>query len=340
MDRMKVLFAVSGTDIGGGETYVLRILEHIDRKRFEVAVAAPSDTLFYRRAKELSDRMYDIPFYDNADLYSFVRLFFISKSYDVLHANLNRAALFSGIISKFSEKFIIGTMHGIDKPFYYRFLPHVITLSRFQSEYFKNKLRSNRMLGVRIGIDTLSTQPVYKDVKDTDMLEIACVGRLHYLKGQDILIKALKDINESGIDARLHLIGDGDEREYLEQLAVEQCIRERVVFTGNIIDVVGYLKQNIHIGAFATLKENIPVSILECMCSGVPVVASDVGGINEEITQPGSLIDDPMDHKAFASRIIDLYNDSERYKKTSLENVEYVRKRFDIRPMVRKLERI
>jgi len=340
MDKIKVLFAVSGTNIGGGETYILRILQHIDKERFEVAVAAPSSTLFYRRAKELAHNMHDIPFMDNADLYSLLKLFYISRKYDVIHANLNRAALFSGVLSKFSDRFIIGTMHGIDRPFYYRLLPHVILLSRFQSEYFKNILKKNSMMGVRLGIDTMSEQPVCKDISNLDMLEIGCVGRLHELKGQDTLIKALRVINESGIDARLHLIGDGSERQHLEDLAEQLCVKDRVVFTGNIVDVAGYLKEHIHIGAFATHKENIPVSILECMSCGIPVIASDVGGIGEEITQKENLIEDFNDHKTFATKIIDLYNDHERYKRISLENVKIVRRRFDIRPMVRKLERI
>jgi len=124
---------------------------------------------------------------------------------------------------------------------------------------------------------------------------IAVIARLSREKAQHVALAALQEIVRRGRDVRLVLFGDGPDRDFLEQRTRELAIADRVMFAGYVPDAAAFLTA-FRMLVLPSLSEGLPLTVLEAMQAGVPVVASRVGGlpgvIEEGVTgvlvQPGS----------------------------------------------------
>ncbi len=135
---------------------------------------------------------------------------------------------------------------------------------------------------VRCGIDLARfaqrPEPVH-----TDAPRIVTVGRLSPEKGHPTLLAAIRRMRvAAGIDVGLDVVGDGPYRERLQRQATELGIAEHVTFHGELPpeSVVEHLREA---DAFClpSYSEGLPVSIMESMAVGVPVVATHIAGIPE-----------------------------------------------------------
>jgi len=107
------------------------------------------------------------------------------------------------------------------------------------------------------------------------------VGTLSATKDHQTLIRALAILAKER-SVRLVFAGDGLLRSQLEQLAGECGVRERVTFLGNVDrDHLLRLYREAAVFTFSTWGEGSPLSLLEAMSCGLPVVASDVPGVRE-----------------------------------------------------------
>jgi glycosyltransferase involved in cell wall biosynthesis len=105
---------------------------------------------------------------------------------------------------------------------------------------------------------------------------IGSLGRLTDQKGYDLLVRALPELPV----ATLVLVGDGPEREPLQALASELGVADRLQVTGWRAHPRGYLS-SFDVFALPSRWEGMPLSILEAMHAGLPVVAGDVGSVAE-----------------------------------------------------------
>jgi glycosyltransferase involved in cell wall biosynthesis len=120
----------------------------------------------------------------------------------------------------------------------------------------------------------------------TNKRVLLSVGGLVALKGMDLLIRSVKTLegrNNSG-SAYLVIVGDGEQREALENLARELGLADSVRFAGNIPhDGLRYWYSAADVFCLASSREGWPNVVLESLACGVPVVATNVGGIPEII---------------------------------------------------------
>ena len=100
------------------------------------------------------------------------------------------------------------------------------------------------------------------------------VGRLSSEKNQAFAIEVLRELRRRGCDAILLLVGEGEDRDKLYELAKQAEVDEAVVFYG-ISDDVGGLCSAMDIFIFPSLFEGFGIAVLEAECSGLPVICSD-----------------------------------------------------------------
>jgi glycosyltransferase involved in cell wall biosynthesis len=133
---------------------------------------------------------------------------------------------------------------------------------------------------------------------------IVMVARLDDQKDHRTLFHALSGIMDRSWE--LGLVGDGPLESELQALAVEVGIEERVNFLGLRSDVAKIMSKA-HIFVLASNWEGFPRSILEAMRAGLPIIASDVGGVSEAIQhgETGYVVG-AQDFSALRSRIISL----------------------------------
>jgi len=123
----------------------------------------------------------------------------------------------------------------------------------------------------------LSIQATPRELPTNEVLNLVCVGRVAPEKGIHILIEALSNLPPS-IPFHLSLVGDGGSRASLEKLAVNLGIEESIEFLGFRKDVRESLVRADAL-AIPSLREGLPMTLIEACCTGLPVIGANVGGI-------------------------------------------------------------
>lgn len=141
-----------------------------------------------------------------------------------------------------------------------------------------------------------SVRAIYNSVPDlalkpvprvSDGFVVGALGRLHRQKGFDVLVRAIAEVP----DASLVLVGDGPEREPLEALAAELGVADRVHLAGWHDSPRNFLA-SFDVFALPSRFEGFPLSIVEAMLAGLPVISTRVGAIAEAVAdgQTGRLV--------------------------------------------------
>jgi glycosyltransferase involved in cell wall biosynthesis len=111
---------------------------------------------------------------------------------------------------------------------------------------------------------------------------IGFVGRLHYVKGADILIRAFASLLQQSARYLLVLAGDGPQRKFLETLTAQLRIANRVRFLGMRADVPEVMAA-FDTGVVPSREESFGIVSVELMSMRIPVVSSGKGGLAELI---------------------------------------------------------
>lgn len=173
-------------------------------------------------------------------------------------------------------------------------IPNCIELRDFDREPdIRDAVRTN--LGVPKSAPVVGTLCVLRPEKDLQTFLRACA----------IVRKSIPA-------ARFLIVGDGVERQKLEQLADELRLREAVVFAGDCEDVPSMLAA-MDVFLLTSRTESFPNAVLEAMACKRAVLASNVGGVSEVVGDgENGYLATPGDADQFASRAIDLLRDSNR----------------------------
>lgn len=157
------------------------------------------------------------------------------------------------------------------------------------------------------GID-LSLCVPKKDYAMADPWSFVHVGRLDTPKNQERLLRAFRKVLDAHPRARLTLVGDGDLRTRLEALTAELDLGDAVIFAGMQENVRPFLAEA-DIFVLPSDYEGIPMTIIEAMGTGLPIVATAVGGVPDmlEDQQSGLLV--PCDTQAVADACARLAED-------------------------------
>lgn len=133
----------------------------------------------------------------------------------------------------------------------------------------------------RCGID-LSAFKFRETTHQSRIPSVLAVGRLSAEKGFDVLIEALASLKEAGAPQQLILVGDGPLRSSLEEKASEAGIADLVEFAGELkAEDVRKRLRDADLFCLPSFSEGLPISIMEAMAVGVPVVTTWVAGIPE-----------------------------------------------------------
>ena len=140
---------------------------------------------------------------------------------------------------------------------------------------------------------------------EPDVPLVGVVGRLVPIKAVELMIEAMNDL--PGV--HLAVVGDGDERGRLEQLARDRELERRVHFTGWCDDVPAAMS-DLDVVALSSRNEGTPVALIEALAARRPVVATRVGGV-EHVVVPDrtGLVVPPNDPQSLAGAIRRLLDD-------------------------------
>jgi glycosyltransferase involved in cell wall biosynthesis len=169
---------------------------------------------------------------------------------------------------------------------------------------------------------------------------IAFIGRLVKVKGLKYFLRAAASILRKGETVQFLVIGDGPLENHFIRRTRHLGIDKHVSFLGFREDIPHILSA-IDVLVVPSLREGLPLTILEAMVAEKPIIATNVGGIPEAIKhrETGILIP-PRDATKLAEAILDLLKDPVRCKKMGEKGKERALKYFDIGRMVKEYDHL
>jgi glycosyltransferase involved in cell wall biosynthesis len=166
------------------------------------------------------------------------------------------------------------------------------------------------------------------------------VGRLGPEKNIDFLIKVFHKVFHEERNIKFIIIGDGVERNKLEELVLELDLHENIIFTGGknrelVLDA--YKQADLFI--FASYTETQGLVVLESMAAGTPVVALGKMGVYDLLNHEnaGGIMIKELNENDFAHEILRVLRDIELYKKLSENAINFVKENYSIEVSVKKI---
>lgn len=187
---------------------------------------------------------------------------------------------------------------------------HVVAASDRVAAYAAQEFRipPERLTTIPNGVDLDHFRPAGRERRGETPV-IGSTARLHVENDHATLLRAFARVVARWPEAQLLLVGRGPEEPRLRELASALGISARVCFVGEQADVAPYLQQ-MELYVQPSLAAGMPVSVLEAMATGLPVVATAVGGTPEVVVdgETGLLVP-PGDPLALADKLEKLLED-------------------------------
>ena len=306
---MKILYVITRSDvIGGASVHLLDLATGVTLKGHEVVVAAgvkqgESSGIFFDRASDLGitclkvhNLIREISPVKDVMCFFELRKLIAKLRPDIVHVHSSKAGIVGRLAARSLSIPVIFTAHGwaftegvsSRKRKLYIWLER--KLSRFSSKTITvSEYDRNLALAHMVGNESLLVT-VHNGMPDVDVrqnallsqetINLIMVARFEKPKNQRALLESLASLNSSGW--HLELVGDGPELEGCRQLARQLNIQDSVSFSGACSDVAQRLARA-DIFVLISDWEGLPLTILEAMRAGMPVIASDVGGVSESV---------------------------------------------------------
>ncbi|MEZ4266464.1 MAG: glycosyltransferase [Myxococcota bacterium] len=138
---------------------------------------------------------------------------------------------------------------------------------------------------------------------DPDAFVVGCLARLSPEKDHATLVSAFALVAAERPGAHLVLVGDGTARADLERQIADTSLSDRVSVLGRRLDTDAILPA-FDVGALASVREGLPLALLEIMATATPVVATAVGGIPALLAQGGGAVVPASDPAALAAALL------------------------------------
>ncbi|MEA2113023.1 MAG: glycosyltransferase [Patescibacteria group bacterium] len=210
--------------------------------------------------------------------------------------------------------------------------------------YFLNKDEAQEFLA-KTPLQSKGVRPDISDKKcfrgdkiGNEDLVIGTISELHRNKGLKYAIKGFGKVAKKNDHLKFIIIGEGEDREYLEKKIKKYGLQNKVFLVGNVIDASRYLKA-FDIFLLASIKEGLPFVLLEAGLAKLPVIATKVGGIPEIIENgvSGILIEEKEDDDV-EEALKKLILDKQLQEKLGKNLYSNVKEKFSFEAMLEKTE--
>lgn len=277
--------------------------------------------------------------------------FAVGNRMDIIHSHGYKANILLGSLPKSLRKIpVMSTIHGwtptkmFSKIWLYTLLDK-ICLRRMDAIVNVNSL-SPRVGGsaegfvIENGIDELKFNPKHILQSDPkinnfckDSFVIGVLSRLSKEKGLIYLIEAVRLLSDSIKNIKLVIIGEGPLRGFLQDNILKYGLSDKVLLAGYRNSAYNYLPL-FNVFVLPSLTEGLPITILEAMQAGVPIVASGVGGIPDVLGKGKyGITVEPANPKALAEAILYVYLNPDLTKEMGKKARQAVLKKYSSRRM-------
>jgi glycosyltransferase involved in cell wall biosynthesis len=224
------------------------------------------------------------------------------------------------------------------------FVDRMTTVSGHLKDYFVNELKvpSSKIQVIYNGVDLEKFKSFNGNLSriQNGKIRIGTVGRLNQVKDHETLLKALAIIHGIRDDFHMTIVGDGELRSFLEKRIDDLKISDHVDLLGNREDIPQLLS-DFDIFLLSSKREGFPITLLEAMACGKPVIATEVGGIPEAVHDgENGLLVPPENPETLAKAILGLLQDRQLMEDIARRGRQTVEGSFSMRGMMQSYQEL
>jgi glycosyltransferase involved in cell wall biosynthesis len=323
---MNILEIVSGRGVNGAVVHSRMLAEELAARGHRVTLVCRPGAWIERelRGSAIDVVLSDLHRWPTDELRRIAALV-EARAIDVVHTHMSRAHFFGVLLKWFSPVAVVATAHNRRIQPHWMFNDGVIAVSaavaRFQRRY--NRVAARRLHVIHPFVEVTRFVPPAPEARRQvraalgladAALAIGAVGSVFREKGLVELVRALAAVRQSVPEACLVIVGDGP-TDYVARVVAESHRlgqAAHVTFTGwraDVPEIMGALD----LLAITSAEESFSLVAAEAMATGLPVVASQVGGIAELVVDGTTGVLVPADgHHDLVKAIVQLLGDRER----------------------------
>ena len=320
------------------------------------------------------DRHFNLPFarfplkMNNIKTYKELKKIINDNNYEIIHCHTPVGGVLTRLAARKTRKKVskvIYTAHGfhfykgasiLNWIIYYpieKWMAHytdcLITINNEDYEIAKKKIKEKEVELIHgVGLDTKRFDIEIKDedkihikkkfgIEDNDIV-LTYVAELNKNKNQILLIDAMGKLKNNYPNIKLILVGPYPENEYYKEEIRKRNLEREVVLTGKTIEDVPVILSITNIYLASSIREGLPVNIMEAMYMGLPIVATDNRGHRELIENGlnGYLVS-YKNEEEFVSKIEELIENEEKIKEFANNSKQTVEK-YLLKNVIKEME--
>jgi glycosyltransferase involved in cell wall biosynthesis len=287
-------------------------------------------------------------------IYLDIRKIMLMRHTDIIHSHRYKENILAYLASKREKNIrLVATQHGMPEMFegngklkpkliswlnfflLSRSFKNVVTVSQDMQKTFVQDygFKESKVVVIHNGIEIHMTSQRTRRRSD---FVVGSSGRFFPVKDYPLMVEIARTVLEKVNDVCFELAGDGPERPKIQCLIRKYGLEEKFVLRG-FVDDISHFYQGIDLYLCTSLHEGIPMSVLEAMAHGLPVIAPKVGGLEEILEDgvEGYLVEgrNPID---YAEKCIKILVNGDMRDKMRMAARDKVAKDFSINHMAQK----
>lgn len=349
--KIKLLYTIPNFDTAGSGKVVYELVKNLDKSKFDVTiVCSNSKGKFFKEVEKLGVPIYIIeftkpyrPYYSLFKRIKFYQKFIDENDFSIVHSwhwssdwTEVLAAKLAGAKFVFTKKAMSwGNIHWKIRSF---FSDYIITTNVQMNRFFPYK-KNIKLIPFGVDTDFFNSESKNK-VVNQNKFNIVTVANLVPVKKIDTIIKAIYHLKNSNVE--FDIIGDNTTpySEELMKLVVDLKLEKQVRFLGKQTDIRSFT-QNASLYIISSKMEGMPVALLEAMSLGLPVLGSNIPGINDVLSEFSSLLFDEGNEIDLANKINQIYTMSETERTLLGQKLRsYIVEHYSVQKFVRKHEEL
>lgn len=366
MEKERILFVATTT--AHINTFHIPYLKWFKEQGYEVHVASKGSQKI-----EYCDKHFDIPFErfpikkNNLKAYKELERIINENNYKIIHCHTPVGGFLTRLAARKSRKKetrVIYTAHGfhfykgaplLNWIIYYpleKWMAHytdcLITINKEDYEIAKKKLKVKQVEfvhGVGMNTQRFNTMITEDDKKNKrkglgikeDDIVFTYVAELNKNKNQIMLIQVIEKLKEEYKNIKLLLVGNCNNKQVYQEEIEKRNLENEVYLLGRRVDIQEILAiTNIYLAS--SIREGLPVNIMEAMYMGLPIIATDNRGHRELVNnnENGFIIKTKQD---MIYRIKEIIENQELREKMKKNNIEYIKK-YTLKIVINDMEKI
>lgn len=358
-DRKNILFMVWSLGLGGAERVIIDLACGLDRTKFKPMICCLDDRGDFAVELEAEGIVVNAMHKRRGiDLMLIPRLVKLIKDENIhlVNTHLWGANCWGRVAAWLTGIPAVVTEHSVDtwKGAGYRFIDvilskiteRMIVVSDEVGQFYQHhaRLPQEKIAVVLngIGVDRFSSagEPPAETPLFSWKPYILSVGRLSSEKGHAYLLSAYEQIVQQHPEVHLIFAGTGPEEESLKETAKKSIAEEQIHFVGLVTVGLAALYAAAKIMVLPSLREGLPITALEALATGTPVVATDVGANRQVLSSSayGSIV--PSEDVLALVQAIGEYLKKDDVPELRLKRQNYVRTHYSRKQMVERTESV